>query len=205
MAAKAIPVPHDTTPQYSIVVQILDAGRQYWLRDIHYKNMTVFSEQQLLEGMQIHPGEIFSREEVAKGLEAVTKLYGSQGYINFTAIPNTEFDEKDSAIALDIDVDEGEQFRMGRLEVVGSDPETTSKLVQAWEWKTGNIFSSDQIVAFIQKVWALGLDLPVSADSYRKLDERNGMVDVVLDFGKMKNCPPQDSAVNAPGSTVQDR
>ena len=45
-----------------------------------------------------------------KGLENLQKAYGQLGYINFTSIPNTTFDEQKKLVFLDIDVDEGKQF-----------------------------------------------------------------------------------------------
>jgi outer membrane protein assembly factor BamA len=107
VAAEFAPAPKsDADRRRAIVVTVLNAGQQYRLRDLRWKNMTEFSEQQLLDLMPIHPGDIFSRSKVAKGLEEARKLYQSHGYMNFTSIPNTVCDEAARSISLEIDVDE---------------------------------------------------------------------------------------------------
>jgi outer membrane protein assembly factor BamA len=94
-------------------------GIQYRLREIHWKNMTVFPESQLLALMPINPGDIFKRVKIAEGLDAVARLYRSRGYINSTYILNTVIDEATRSIALEIDVDEGGMFHWADLHVEG--------------------------------------------------------------------------------------
>src|SRR5207244_8908647 len=65
-------------------------------------------------------GEILNREKIAKGLENLRKAYGQLGYINFTSIPNTTFDEDKKLVFLDVDVDEGKQFYVRRIEFAGN-------------------------------------------------------------------------------------
>jgi Surface antigen variable number repeat len=79
---------------------VLDAGQQYKLRDLHWKWYDIIFEQQLLDLMPVHPGEIFSRSKIAKVLEEARKLYQSHGYLNFTLIPNSEIDDAGAALRL---------------------------------------------------------------------------------------------------------
>ena len=65
-------------------------------------------------------GDIFSREKIAKGLDNLRKAYGEYGYINFTAVPSTNFDDEKKLANLEIDVDEGKQFYVRRIEFVGN-------------------------------------------------------------------------------------
>jgi outer membrane protein assembly factor BamA len=96
--------------QMDIVVTVVEQGPMYRMSGIQWKNMTVFSEQQLRDLMPVHPGEIFSRAKIAEGLDNARNLYGSHGYINMTEIPNTEINRTGATITLDIDVDEGNEF-----------------------------------------------------------------------------------------------
>ena len=56
-----------------------------------------------------------------KGLEDLRKAYGEIGFINFTSAPDTQFDDENGLISLVIDVDEGKQFRIGSVKVLGLD------------------------------------------------------------------------------------
>jgi hypothetical protein len=144
VAAELTPTPKSKADRrVAIVVRILDAGQQYRLRDLRWKNMTVFSEQQLLDLMPIHPGEIFSRSKIAKGLEEARKLYQSHGYMNFTSIPNMVIDEAGRAIALEIDVDEGGMFHWGDLHVEGMSEADKRELLRGWEGLRGQVYTNN--------------------------------------------------------------
>ena len=113
-----------------IAVKVLQSGKRYRLRDIHWSHATVFSEPRLASLMPIHPGEVFGRAKIAEGLESVRKLYGSLGYINFICIPQPIIDEEHGTITLDMDVDEGGVFILGGVVFSGL---TEDQLRQALE------------------------------------------------------------------------
>src|SRR5205823_9085769 len=89
--------------------------------EITFKNNKAVTNPKALRSLfQLKDGEIFSREKVAKGLENLRKAYTELGYINFTSIPNTTFDEDKKLVFLDVDVDEGKQFYVRRIEFAGN-------------------------------------------------------------------------------------
>lgn len=173
--ARKVPM-NPSTIDLELVVK--DEGQQYWLRDLHWKGMTVFSEEQLLNATPIHPGEILDRSKIAAGLEAVKKLYASSGYINFTCMPNLVIDEAGSKISLTIDVDEGRQFRMGHLFVEGLDPAKAASVVRGWPLRSGDVYLDSAVNEFFLHVGAIAK--PIS--SSRHVDEKNGRVDIELRF-----------------------
>src|SRR5438045_8285553 len=88
---------------------------------ITFKNNKAVPNQKALRSLfPIKDGDIVSREKIAKGLENLRKAYGQLGYINFTSIPNTTFDEDKKLVFLDIDLDEGKQFYVRRIEFAGN-------------------------------------------------------------------------------------
>jgi outer membrane protein insertion porin family len=137
VTAKAVPVAKDPMARYDIVIWVLEEGKQYRLGDLRVIHMTVFSEQQLRDLFPIQRGEIFSREKIAKGLEELRRLYGSEGYIDFLSVPNTTLDEESSTIALEIDVHEGRVFQWGDLHIAGMRDQDQQLLLQAWSGVRG--------------------------------------------------------------------
>jgi outer membrane protein insertion porin family len=73
-------------------------------------------------------GDIFSREKIAAGLENLQKSYGELGYLNFTAIPDTVFDDRRGMIFLEIDVDESRQFYVSSINIVGLDEHSSGRM-----------------------------------------------------------------------------
>src|SRR5206468_12575523 len=99
----------------------IEEGERYTLGGITFKNNKAVSNVKALRSLfPIKDGDIFSREKIAKGLESLRKAYGELGYINFTSIPDTSFDEDKKTVSLEIDVDEGKQFYVRRIEFAGN-------------------------------------------------------------------------------------
>jgi len=119
----------------------IDQGEQYRLREISFSNNKVFSSAQLRSHFDIGAGDIFNTKKIRLGLEELRKLYGSDGYINFTPVPNTQTDEAARLVSLNVDVDEGAQFRFGPLELAGEEPRpgVGQKLVVAWQPYVGKV------------------------------------------------------------------
>ena len=51
-------------------------------------------------------------------MESLRKAHGNSGYLHFTSVPNTKFDDENKRISL-TDLDEGKQFHASRVEVSG--------------------------------------------------------------------------------------
>ena len=65
-------------------------------------------------------GEWFNTTQFSKGLEALRKAFGSDGWINMVPTPTPRFDEAKKLIYLDIDIDQGKQFFVSRIEFTGN-------------------------------------------------------------------------------------
>jgi outer membrane protein insertion porin family len=137
---KAVPVAQG---QYDLVITVVHQGVQYRLGNLNFVNTTSFPEPLLRDLFPVQRGEIFSREKVAKGLEEVRRLYGSQGYLNFVSVPNTAFDDENALANLTIDVDEGKQFRLRTVDVIGVDPETKERVLNELAMKPGDLYTSE--------------------------------------------------------------
>ena len=190
-------------PQYDIVVVVRAAGRQYRLGDLNIVKATHFPTQQLRDLFPIQRGDIFSREKIEKGLERLRTLYNSEGFVNYTGVPDVEFDDENASANLTLDADEGKQFRFRSVEVFGLDSETTSRVLDAVQLKPGDVFNSE--------LWGWSLLQFPDLSRYpaphggSKLDEPNGWVDMVLDFRKPPSCPIDmsvESAIELTGSST---
>jgi len=184
VSATAEPVADNpTNGQFDIVVEVLDSGQRYRLREIHFINAKAFPETELVSLIPVQPGEIFSRAQIARGLELLRQRYQSAGYVNFTSIPNTEFDEADASVRLNIDVDEGELFRWGELHVTGLDTGKTQELTAGWEALRGKPYSPGSLQEFCSRFFR---PTPIGTDpaeyTKRKIDEKTGTIDVSIAF-----------------------
>jgi len=167
-----------------ITMQI-DEGDQYRLGTVTFKNNKAISNNAALRSMfPLKDGDIFSREKIAKGLENLRKAYGEYGYINYTGVPSTTFDDDKKLAFLEIDIDEGKQFYVRRIEFQGNTTTRDKVIRRELALEEGGIYNS--------RLWELSL-LRLNQLSYfdqlkaddpnvtdKKLDEKNGQVDLTL-------------------------
>ena len=163
----------------------IDEGDQYRLGKITFKNNKAISNTAALRSLfPLKDGDIFSREKIAKGLEALRKAYGEYGYINYTGVPSTTFDDEKKLASLEIDIDEGKQFYVRRIEFTGNTTTRDKVIRRELALEEGGVYNS--------RLWELSL-LRLNQLSYfdqlkpddpnvtdKKLDEKNGQVDLTL-------------------------
>jgi outer membrane protein insertion porin family len=167
------------------ITMSIDEGERYTLGGITFKNNKAVQNVKALRAIfPIKDGEVFSKEKVGKGLEALRKAYGELGYINFTSIPDTRFDDEKKLIFLDIDVDEGKQFYVRRIEFQGNTTTRDKVIRREVALEEGSIYNSRLWELSLLRLNQLGYFDQLKPDdpniTARQLDEKNGLVDLTL-------------------------
>jgi outer membrane protein insertion porin family len=173
-------------PGKSVDITIpIEEGERYHLGTITFKNNKAVADQRALRSLfAIKDGDIFARDKVAKGLENLRKAYGELGYINFTSVPDTKFNDEKKIVNLEIDVDEGKQFYVRRIEFQGNTTTRDKVIRREVALEEGQIYNSRLWELSLLRLNQLGYfdqlkpDDPNTTD--RKLDEKAGTVDLTL-------------------------
>jgi Surface antigen variable number repeat len=164
----------------------VDEGLQYGLGGIMFTHNRAVSNGALRALFPIEDNDIFSREKIRTGLENLSKAYGEMGYINFTSIPNTTFDDEKKLIYLDIDLDEEKQFYVGDISILGVDDAARAQMLQAFLLQPGQIYNQRLVGLSMLKH---GSEPPGCECGDRPslwLDEKTGTVRITFDF---RPCP----------------
>lgn len=138
-----------TTPKPVVLAFEAHEGARFKTGEITFINNHAFSSNQLREGFSIKTGEWFSRKPLGEGLESLRNLYASSGRIDFCAMPDTEV-APGNKMNLRITIDEGPQYRMGKLEVVAP-KELAETITAAWELNEGSVFDFDYAEKFLKE------------------------------------------------------
>src|SRR6202030_3511918 len=129
-------------------------------------------------------GDIFSREKVAKGLENLRKAYGENGYINFTSVPDTKFDDEKKIVNLEVDVDEGKQFYVRRIEFEGNTTTRDKVIRREIALEEGQVYDQHLWELSLLRLNQLGYFEQLKPDdpnvTDRHLNEKDGTVDLTL-------------------------
>jgi outer membrane protein assembly factor BamA len=177
-------------------------GPRYRLSSIEFTGNHALSAQELRATFPIKAGEEFNASKIRTGLGSMYGLYKSRGFLEFVSIPETKFDSG-SAASLSIEVQEGRQYRMDKLEILGPS-EVAEKLEVQWELVPGAVFSAGYVETFLEKNRSLlPADFTQSNDVELFPDCRDATVSVHLhltedpqhaarDRTKHVDCPPPE-------------
>jgi outer membrane protein insertion porin family len=127
-------------------------------------------------------GDWFDSSLVGKGLDNLRKAYGQLGYINFSAVPTPHIDEAKKTISLDIDVDEGKPFYVGRIEFQGNTTTRDKVIRRELLLEEGQVYNSHLWELSILRLNQLNYfnPLKIETDSETHQDQENGTVDLLL-------------------------
>jgi outer membrane protein insertion porin family len=176
--------PFKSSPGKAVDITIpVEEGQRYRLKEITFSGNKAIRDPKPLRALfKIKDGDIFDTEAIRKGLEALRKAYAQIGYINFTPVPNTTADDEKRLISLEIDLDEGKQFYVRRIEFQGNTTTRDKVIRRELALEEGQIYNGN--------LWELSLlrlnqlqyfdQLKPEQDSEIKQNVQDGTVDITL-------------------------
>lgn len=164
----------------------VNEGKQYQLGKITFKNNTVISDASVLRSLFVlKDGDLFDRDKIGHGLDALRKAYAEMGYINFTSVPGTKFDDENKLIDLEINLDEGKQFYISGISILSSDERMSRNASRDMPFQPGDIYNQRLLELFLLK-YASVPNADRDRNEFLRLDEQAGTVAITFD---LRNCP----------------
>ena len=162
----------------------MEEGRMYRLGKINFVGVKLFRTPETLMrplfGMA--EGDVFSTEKLQKGLKNVSKLYGSFGYIDAVAEPDFDPHEADGKIDLTLNVDEGKQFFVRRIDFSGNNTTRDKVIRREIMIDEGDIYNTRLWELSILRLNQLGYFEALKAEEAASItrDTKNNTVDITL-------------------------
>ncbi|MBS1852223.1 MAG: outer membrane protein assembly factor BamA [Acidobacteria bacterium] len=163
----------------------IEEGDRYHLGSITFKgNKAVPNEKALRSLFPIKDGDIFSREKIAKGIENLRNAYKELGFINFSPVPQTSFDEDKKLVLMEVDIDEGKQFYVRRIEFSGNTTTRDKVIRREIALEEGQQYNERYWKVSLMRLNQLGYfeqlkpDDPATTEI--RTDEKAGLVDLTL-------------------------
>ncbi len=181
-----VPILNEKRPGKRVdITMVLSEGDLYRLHKVDFVGMKLFKTPDLIARSVFHmgPGDVFSTEKLQKGMDALRKLYGNFGYIDFVPSPDPEIATgiKDQ-IDLTIDVDEGHQFFVRRIDFQGNTTTRDKVIRREMLIDEGDLYSQQLWETSILKLNQLGYFDPLKPEEAAdvKRDTHNNTVDLLL-------------------------
>lgn len=157
-------------------------GLQYKVTEIEFADAKAFPPEKLRELIHQQVGQPADAVQIESDLTAITKLYGTRGYMKASTRPVPDMDDSQATVKYLLRVHEGDVFKMGDLDIRGFDSRTTVRLVEAWKLQHGDVYDNSYYRRFLKDIDPLLPEGPWRTTFHETPDERDKTVDVTLRF-----------------------
>ncbi len=166
------------------ITMVVDEGQKYYLRNFNFVGMKLFRTPDLIarQIFGMSQGDVFSTEKLQKGLDNLRKLYGDFGYIDFVPSPDPEVVPGKNQVDLTIDVDEGHQFFVRRIDFQGNTSTRDRVIRRELLVDEGDLYSQRLWDTSILRLNQLGYFDPLKPEDATdiKRDTKTNTVDLLL-------------------------
>src|SRR6266403_2200 len=182
-----LPFLSSTDEGLRVTVPIIE-GKLYRLGEMKIEGNSIFSEDAIRGYIGLQKNDVANGEKIGKALyENLKKVYGSQGFIEYTAEPTPTFKDNpqkpdEGIVDFVITIEEGKQFSLRRLEFVGNTFTRDNVLRREVLINEGDIYNQGMFEFSITRLNQLGYFNPIDKDKdadYRT-NEEEGLVDVTV-------------------------
>jgi len=164
-------------------------GAVYRLNEIHWKGNTLVSEFTLNGLLGVKHGDVADGMQIEAAWDHAREEYGHRGYLEAKLDPLPAFDDQAHTVSYSVTIQEGPQFRFGKMVLTGISPAAERRLLDAWPFAAGEIFDKvkfEELLAKLQthQEQVFGV-LPVHYENvghWLQTDAGKNTVDVLLDF-----------------------
>ncbi len=161
----------------------LAPGKVYATSSVDWKGNIVFSADDLQRQIHLPAGQPADAVHLVSDLEKVAKLYHTKGYMAARITPKPLLDDDHSTVHYDLNVLEGDQFKMGELEIIGLDSQAKTHLQAAWKLNEGDPYDGEYYKKFLEETSRfVPAGVPWDIKVHEAVNDKDKTVDVTIRF-----------------------
>jgi outer membrane protein insertion porin family len=181
--------PNQKLPSQIPVYVPVAPGEIYRWNEIHWTGNTLVSEFTLKGLLGVKRGDIADGMQIEAAWDRAREEYAHRGYLETKLDPAPAYDDQAHTVSYSVNIQEGPQYRFGKMILTGISPAAERKLYAAWPFAAGDVFDKtkyEELLAKLQKhqEQVFG-ELPVHYENvghWLQTDAGKSTVDVLLDF-----------------------
>ncbi len=127
-------------------------GKIYSTSEVTWQGNAAVKSDELQGLIHMPVGEPADSVRLESDLENVRRIYRSRGYMAAQIMPEPKIDDEKATVSYVLKVTEGDQYKMGDLEIVGLDTQATAHLQQAWTLREGDPYNADYPKKFLDSI-----------------------------------------------------
>jgi len=166
-----------------IAILPVTPGKIYSTSRVEWKGNSAMTTSEVAALVHLPPGEPADAVRLLSDLENVGKLYRSRGYMTVQIKPQAQFDDEHSTVHYDLNVVEGDLYKMGELEILGLDTQAKARMQAAWTLREDQPYNADYPKKFLDDTrQLLPRGVPWTFSIHESLNAQEKTVDVEIRF-----------------------
>jgi outer membrane protein assembly factor BamA len=158
-------------------------GKVYSTSSVEWKGNSAISADELAPLLHLPTGQPADAVRLVHDIENAGKLYRSRGYMMVQIKPDAQFDDEKSTVHYELNVIEGDLYKMGELEILGLDTQATARMQAAWSLRGGQPYNADYPNKFLEATQQLlPRGVPWAVTVHETPDAKEKTVDVEIRF-----------------------
>ena len=151
--AKVVPKSSESVADVEVdAILPVTPGKVYSTSEVTWQGNAAVKTDELLGLIHMPRGEPADAVRLENDLENVRRIYRSRGYMAAQVVPEPNIDDEKAIVSYVLKVTEGEQYKMGELEIVGLDTQATAQLQQAWTLREGDPYNADYAKKYLDTI-----------------------------------------------------
>lgn len=124
-------------------------GKVYSTSGVEWKGNSAISTSELAPLFHLPVGQPADAVRLIADLAGVDKLYRSRGYMAAQIRPEAHFDDEKGTVLYDVNIVEGDLYRMGEFEILGLDTQAKARMVDAWTLRQGQPYNAGYLKKYL--------------------------------------------------------
>ena len=176
-------------PEIALAVSV-DEGPQYSFAGAEWSGNRVISSADLAQLIDLKIGLPADTSQLSAAIAKARDFYGTKGFMYVQVKATATLDNEKHTTVFHLEVDEGAQYHMGKLELLNLPPGQIEVVRRVWEIKPGDVYDSNYPKTFLKNHPRELAFLDGWAAKYTQtIDDDRHVVDLSMKFVKMEQAP----------------
>lgn len=106
--------------KYIYISYRIDEGKQYRVRNIRVGGDILTTSEELNASLKMKAGKIYNQQIINDDIEALTTLYGNQGYAFAVVRPSPEINDEEQTVDLVYYIERGKRIKIEKINITGN-------------------------------------------------------------------------------------
>lgn len=167
-------------PEIAVSIPV-KTGARYSLAAVRWTAVKSLSTEELERLVTVNIGAPVNAAQLQADLDRVKAAYGRKGYIRAELQSRPSFNDAEHTVAYDVQVREGDVYRLKSVDLDGLDAATMARLREEWKLREGEPFDTGYEREYLEAIRPmLAPNISVSVD--KDLDDEAKTVEIGMRF-----------------------